>query len=149
MKTINFLQYGREPEEINNDIFSVSAEHTGSYFGDDEKDQEWEMSVFPKGDTNIYIVLTAVKDFYDFDVFSILEDGKVIETDETIRYCHLCGGAEENKYCVNETCAEYTKHEILYCDNCEKDITEETIVETIDNKILCESCETKRTIGQN
>ena len=28
-----------------------------------------------------------------------------------IRTCHLCGNVEENKYCTNESCYEFTKHE--------------------------------------
>jgi hypothetical protein len=36
------------------------------------------------------------------------------EPKEDTRRCHLCGGIEENKWCVNTTCYEYTKHENLY-----------------------------------
>jgi len=35
------------------------------------------------------------------------------ETEDT-RRCHLCDSIEENKWCVNTTCYEYTKHENLY-----------------------------------
>lgn len=31
---------------------------------------------------------------------------------ETKRFCHLCDGEEINKYCINETCYEYTRHEV-------------------------------------
>jgi superoxide dismutase len=30
---------------------------------------------------------------------------------EDVRTCHLCGSIEKDKYCTNETCAEYTRHE--------------------------------------
>ena len=29
------------------------------------------------------------------------------DNDTFARRCHLCGSVEENKYCTNETCAEY------------------------------------------
>ena len=30
---------------------------------------------------------------------------------DDIRYCHLCGSKEENKFCTNTTCYEYTRYE--------------------------------------
>jgi hypothetical protein len=30
---------------------------------------------------------------------------------EDVRTCHLCGSIEKDKYCTNETCAEYTRYE--------------------------------------
>jgi len=34
-----------------------------------------------------------------------------------MKICHLCGSPEENKYCTNESCAEY----IGLCDICKKE----------------------------
>ena len=36
------------------------------------------------------------------DTFTHLE---VNESD--VRYCHLCDGIQVDKYCINDTCAEY------------------------------------------
>ena len=31
---------------------------------------------------------------------------------DEIRRCHLCDGVEVDKWCVNKTCYEYTRHEV-------------------------------------
>ena len=37
------------------------------------------------------------------------------------RLCHLCGSPTENKYCTNETCAEYLRDE---ADNIDEQFTD-------------------------
>lgn len=32
------------------------------------------------------------------------------ECEDNKRYCHLCGGVEENKYCTNESCYEFIRY---------------------------------------
>lgn len=36
--------------------------------------------------------------------------GRLYEGEEDITHCHLCGSIEENHYCTNESCYEFTKH---------------------------------------
>ena len=38
--------------------------------------------------------------------------GKVyLNHKKDVRHCHLCGSVEENKYCINKSCYEYTRYE--------------------------------------
>jgi len=32
-----------------------------------------------------------------------------------MRRCHLCGGIEVNKWCVNKSCYEYKRYEVKKC----------------------------------
>jgi hypothetical protein len=50
----------------------------------------------------------------DFFLVEAWIDETAKEHLEDVTYCHLCGGKEEDHYCTNETCAEYTKHEGMY-----------------------------------
>lgn len=37
-------------------------------------------------------------------------DGEFCKKHIDIRYCHLCGSPEKNKFCTNKSCYEYTRY---------------------------------------
>ena len=78
MRTINFLQFGREPILKQNSHFSMECENTGGLM--DQK--EYEVRAILKDVAFTDIALRELKNFYDFDVFSIIEDGRVLFTEE-------------------------------------------------------------------
>lgn len=105
MKTINFLTYGDEPIIHEDSRFSITHENTGSFCEEDE----WECVVCPKSNMSIYEILDITKEIFNYDIFSIMENGEVVDTEETVRVCHLCGSTCDNKYCTNNTCAEFIR----------------------------------------
>lgn len=48
--------------------------------------------------------------FYGMVGYEVIEDSEIIDMLNEIDYirrCHLCYGPEIDKYCINESCAEY------------------------------------------
>ena len=78
MHTITFLQYGNEPEVIDNDYFHTVHEKTGELDGEDE----YELTAIAKQGYNADDIFHSVKNFFDFEVFSIQKNNETIATDE-------------------------------------------------------------------
>jgi len=68
----------------------------------DDKDKMIDFKILSKEEfLNSYSYLTEKE--YD--------DTKKKIDNLDLRFCHLCGSVEENKYCTNKSCYEYTRHE--------------------------------------
>jgi len=84
MITINFLQFGTdesyEPEDIATDLYTTQSELTGEMLGD----MEWEVKAILKENIDPKVALKDLQEHYDFEVFSIMEDGKVVMTEEDL-----------------------------------------------------------------
>ena len=78
MRTINFLQYNREPKIIESDYFTLSSEFIGELMGDNE----YDMTAVIKDVSFTIVALNELKRHYDIEVFAIIEDGRVILTEE-------------------------------------------------------------------
>ena len=95
MKTISFLQFTREPDLENTDLYTMASEFTGAY-GDED---EYEVTAFFKEEVEEMEVLKSLKEFYDFDVWCYRKDGEVIMTEEDLSDC--CGAKIVNGRCFD------------------------------------------------
>tara|TARA_R110000868_G_scaffold114344_4_gene306452 strand:- start:6168 stop:6413 length:246 start_codon:yes stop_codon:yes gene_type:complete len=78
MRTINFLQYNRKPDKIIHPYFTTTSELTGSL----DNQPEYEVKAIIRDVAYTMMALNELKRLFDFEVYSIIEDGEVISTEE-------------------------------------------------------------------